>query len=103
MKPKPYLLIAVIMTSSLLNGCAGQKPAPTFVAAPPKPKSGEQMLQESQRMQQLGQRWIEGQKMVKQGEEIVQQGQLKIEEGQRMIEEGKRIMKESEEGSGTVK
>lgn len=78
----------------MLPGCATTPPPKEA----PQPRSGEQMLRESQGMAHLGERWMEGKKKVQQGEELVRQGQVKISEGERLIEEGTKVMRESEEG-----
>ncbi|QSA97558.1 hypothetical protein [Methylococcus sp. EFPC2] len=94
--------LALLTCAALLSACASAPhPAPPKEAA--KPRSGEQILIESQGLQQIGERWLEGQRKVQQGEELIRQGQQKIDEGERIVEEGRKIMKESEEGYQTIK
>lgn len=89
-----------LMAAAALAACASDKLPPP---APPKPLSGEQMLRESQGMAQLGQRYMDGETLVRKGEDLVRQGQARITEGERLIEQGRNIMKESEQGYGALK
>ncbi|MCX7102431.1 MAG: hypothetical protein NTX38_13360 [Methylobacter sp.] len=91
---------AITITSIvlLLNGCASD---PVPVTAPIL--SGEQMLNESQGIANLGDRWKKGKQMVERGNILVREGQNKIDEGNRMIEEGEKIKSESEEGYKNIK
>jgi hypothetical protein len=61
-------------------------------------QSGEQMLQESEGIARMGQRWMDGKNKVQEGEELVRKGQATVDSGQRLIDEGRRIMKDSETG-----
>jgi hypothetical protein len=87
--------ITLLISLAALAACTSQKTSP--------PLSGEQILRESQGMAQLGQRYMDGENMVRKGEDLVRQGQAKVSEGERMIDEGKRIMQESEQSYGELK
>jgi hypothetical protein len=93
---KSTILFCGIM---LLTACASDKPIPRQ----PKPLSAEQILRESQGMAQLGQKYNEGESMVRDGESLVSQGNQLIVEGQKKMTEGRRIMQESEQGYGEIK
>ena len=82
-----------------LTACASDKPVPR----PPKPLSAEQIIRESQGMAQIGQKYNEGESMVRDGEALVSQGNQLIAEGQKKMTEGRRIMQESEQGYGEIK
>lgn len=98
----PGMLKALpLMAAAVLAACASDKLPPP--AAPPQPLSGEQMLRESHGLAQLGQRYMEGETLVRKGEDLVRQGQARITEGERLIEQGRNIMKESEQGYGALK
>ncbi len=98
MKSNVTITTAVLtgVAAILVSACASKTPK-TSPVEPPKAKSGEQMLLESQNLAKFGERWKLGQQKVHEGEETVRQGRAKIEQGERLIEEGNRIMKESEE------
>jgi hypothetical protein len=94
------LKVLTLISGATLAACASDKTPPPAL---PKPLSGEQILRESQGMAQLGQRYMEGEALVRKGDEMVRQGQAKITEGERLIEQGRNIMKESEQGYGELK
>lgn len=94
---KPLKVIALASLAGLA-ACSSNKPLP-----PPAPLSGERLLRESESMQRLGQRYMDGERMVKQGEEMVRQGQARITEGERLIGQGQKIMEETEQGYGAMR
>jgi hypothetical protein len=96
---RPNLTVAGL--ALLLAGCASEPPV--TVQAPAPVLSGEQMLSESQRLANLGDRWKKGKDLVDRGNNLVREGRNKIEEGNRMIQEGEQIQRESEESSGGIK
>ena len=94
----PYLTAAGF--ALILSGCASD-PAPVIVQAPIL--SGEQMINESQRLANLGDRWKKGKDLIDRGTTLTREGQNKIDEGNRMIQEGQQIQHESEESSTAIK
>ena len=97
---RPNLTFACL--AILLVGCASE-PVPVTVQAPTPVLSGEQMLSESQRLANLGDRWKKGKDLVDRGNNLVREGRNKIEEGNRMIQEGEQVQRESEESSSNIK
>ena len=77
----------------ILSSCASD-PAPVIVQAPIL--SGEQMINESQRLANLGDRWKKGKDLVDRGANLVREGKNKLDESSRMIQEGHKIQSESE-------
>jgi len=65
--------------------------------------SGEQMINESQRLASLGDRWKKGKDLIDRGTILTRDAQNKIDEGNRMIQEGEQIQHESEESSSAIK
>ncbi len=94
-RPNP----AIACLALLLGGCASE---PVAVQTPSPVLSGEQMLSESQRLANLGDRWKKGKDLVDRGNVLVREGRNKIEEGNRMIQEGEKVQRESEESSGAI-
>ncbi len=89
--------LIVTCLALFLVGCASE-PVPVAVQAPVI--SGEQMLNESQRLANLGDRWKKGKNMVDRGNVLVREGRNKVDEGNRMVQEGEQVQRESEESSG---
>ncbi len=90
----PQTKLVFFCVPFLVFGCASD-PVST-----PKPEpiiSGDTMIQESQGIASLGDRWKAGKEMVDRGTAMVSEGETKIEEGHRMIAEGNKIISESEE------
>ena len=65
--------------------------------------SGEQMISESQRLANLGDRWKKGKDLIDHGTILAREGQNNIDEGNSLIQEGEQIQHESEESSGVLK
>ena len=85
----------------ILTGCASEPvpvpvaaPAPVVIQAPVL--SGEQMINESQRLATLGDRWKKGKELVDRGTVLIRDGKNKIDEASRMIQEGQQIQSESQ-------
>jgi hypothetical protein len=88
-------ILSIASLALILSGCASEPlPAPVVVQAPIL--SGEQMINESQRLASLGDRWKKGKDLVERGTALVREGKNKVDESNRMIQEGQQIQNESE-------
>jgi len=100
-KSSRLISLTSICLPLLLTACASKPPVQP--PAPQKVISGDQMLRDSQGIQQLGSRWQQGKQMVDKGQALQTQGQAQIDQGQKMINDGQAIMQESEESYKNIK
>jgi len=90
-----HTTLSIASLALILSGCASEPlPAPVVVQAPVL--SGEQMINESQRLASLGDRWKKGKDLVDRGTALVRDGKNKTDESNRLIQEGRQIQNESE-------
>lgn len=80
--------------------------APVLLAActTGEPSFGDRLLSEGQETRQLGERWVEGERLIARGESLVEKGQKdvrrgndRIEKGQDLIARGRRLMDTAEQ------
>ena len=61
------------------------------------PTLGEKMIQQGQSMSEVGEQWVDGEKMISKGENMIKQGEEQIEAGKQLITKGRAMMKASED------
>ena len=76
------LSLAAIVLLAALSGCTTTQ-APSF---------GESVLDRSQESRALGEKWIQGQKMILRGEALKKKGQEMIESGEKNIRDGEKLI-----------